>query len=145
LAFFAEAMSSTPAVREDDGIEAVDLTIHEPAIKCGLARSKPSKYSGCGTPDDPFVVEWDLADLQNPYNWSKLRKWVITAQVVFHTPLYTKLVNNGTLQMAMSTFSVSFGSSSYTGGIQFVMADLHISEEVALLGVTVYVIGFALG
>ena len=39
------------------------------------------KYPGRGTPEDPFVVDWDLGDPENPFNWSKLRKWIITLQV----------------------------------------------------------------
>jgi hypothetical protein len=39
------------------------------------------KYPGRGTPHDPFVVDWDLGDPENPFNWSKRRKWLITLQV----------------------------------------------------------------
>lgn len=48
-------------------------------------------------------------------------------------------------QMALCTFTVSFGSSSYTGGIQGTIQDLNISEDVAILGISLYVLGFALG
>ncbi|KAG5645832.1 hypothetical protein DXG03_005173 [Asterophora parasitica] len=49
------------------------------------------------------------------------------------------------MQLALCTFTVSFGSSSYTGGIQGTMRDLRISEDVAILGISLYVLGFALG
>ena len=39
------------------------------------------KYPGRGTAEDPFVVDWDLGDPENPFNWSVLRKWIITLQV----------------------------------------------------------------
>ena len=39
------------------------------------------KYAGRGLLEDPYVVEWDQNDPENPYNWSKRRKWVITLQV----------------------------------------------------------------
>ncbi|KAF8964653.1 major facilitator superfamily domain-containing protein [Flammula alnicola] len=77
-------------------------------------------YLGSGTAEDPYVVDWDLNDPEDPYNWSKLRRWIITAQLAF------------------CTWTVSFGSSSYTGGLQFVMRDLHISHIALRLG-------FALG
>jgi hypothetical protein len=41
-------------------------------------------YTGSGTPDDPYVVDWDLNDPDDPYNWPKAKKWLITAQVRFH-------------------------------------------------------------
>lgn len=49
------------------------------------------------------------------------------------------------LQLALCTWTVSFGSSSYTGGMQDTMRDLHISDNVAILGISLYVLGFALG
>jgi hypothetical protein len=38
-------------------------------------------YLGSGSTDDPYVVDWDLNDPEDPYNWSKRRKWLITMQV----------------------------------------------------------------
>lgn len=48
-------------------------------------------------------------------------------------------------QLAVSTWVAAFCSSSYTGGLTDTMGEFHISEEVALLGVSLYVLGFALG
>lgn len=42
------------------------------------------KYAGGGTHEDPYVVDWDLGDPENPFNWSKDRKWAITFQVGPH-------------------------------------------------------------
>ncbi|KAF8163013.1 major facilitator superfamily domain-containing protein [Crassisporium funariophilum] len=84
-------------------------------------------YMGSGTQDDPYVVDWDLNDPEDPYNWPNLQKWIITAQ------------------LAATTFTVSFSSSSYTGGLQYTMRDLNISYNVAILGISLYVLGFALG
>ncbi|KAJ3476096.1 hypothetical protein NLI96_g11395 [Meripilus lineatus] len=84
-------------------------------------------YPGSGTAQDPYVVDWDKGDPEDPYNWSPRRKWAIT------------------LQLAFSTFTVSFCSSSYTGGLASIERDLHISEELAILGVSLYVLGFGLG
>ncbi|KAI0747878.1 MFS general substrate transporter [Daedaleopsis nitida] len=85
------------------------------------------KYPGRGTHSDPYVVDWDLGDPENPYNWSDLRKWAITAQ------------------LATSTFTVSFCSSCYSGGLESMSAELHMSEVLAILGVSLYVLGFGLG
>lgn len=38
-------------------------------------------YLGSGTPTDPYIVDWDLNDPEDPYNWSKTKKWAITMQV----------------------------------------------------------------
>jgi hypothetical protein len=40
-----------------------------------------SYFPGKGTSNDPYVVNWDLGEPQNPYNWTNKRKWIITAQV----------------------------------------------------------------
>ena len=47
-----------------------------------LKFAPPSKYPGTGTAQDPYLVDWDVFDVENPFNWSKPRKWVITAQVM---------------------------------------------------------------
>jgi MFS family permease len=42
-------------------------------------------------------------------------------------------------------FVVTFGSSAYTPGLQSVMEDFNVSTEVALLGLSLYVVGIAAG
>ena len=49
------------------------------------------------------------------------------------------------LQLAISTFTVSFCSSCYSGGLASMRAELHMSEVLAILGVSLYVLGFGLG
>lgn len=50
-----------------------------------------------------------------------------------------------TAQLAYGTFCVTCCSSTYSGAIPYMMEDLHMSEEIALLGLSVYVVGFGLG
>ncbi|KAJ3561725.1 hypothetical protein NP233_g10018 [Leucocoprinus birnbaumii] len=88
---------------------------------------KPRTYPGSGTSDDPYIVDWDLNDPENPYNWSTIRRWFITAQ------------------LASTTFTVSFSSSAYSGGLGGIQHDFNISDDVAILGISLYVVGFALG
>lgn len=79
--------------------------------------------------EDPSkVVTWDGDDdPERPMNMPTWRKWAI-------------VVSTG-----LMTFSVAFGSSVYTSTI-FVTADeFHVSSEVMLLGLSLYVLGFALG
>lgn len=49
------------------------------------------------------------------------------------------------LQLGLSAFAVSFCSSCYSGGLASMSAELHLSTTVAILGVSLYVLGFGLG
>ena len=40
---------------------------------------------------------------------------------------------------------MAFCSSLYTGGLVAIEEELHVSHEVAILGVSLYVLGFGLG
>ena len=42
---------------------------------------RQGKYPGRGTHEDPHIVDWELGDAENPFNWSRARKWAITGQV----------------------------------------------------------------
>ncbi|KAF8212493.1 MFS general substrate transporter [Mycena galopus ATCC 62051] len=85
-------------------------------------------YPGSGTKQDPYVVDWDSeADAENPLNFSNCKKWIITSQLAF------------------CTWTISFSSSVYSGGLETMARDLNISDNVAILGLSLYVLGFALG
>lgn len=84
-------------------------------------------YPGAGTQEDPYVVNWIPNDPRNPFNWSETKKWSIT------------------LTVALSTLAVALVSSAYTGGIREIMMKFSISQEVATLGVSLFVLGFAIG
>lgn len=90
---------------------------------------------GAGKPYPPelpdpeqFVVEFTGADdPMHPQNWSLRSK--ITISVV----------------LAYSTFVSSFASAIYSSAVTEIGPYFHISTEVAILGVTLYVLGFASG
>lgn len=84
-------------------------------------------YAGSGTEEDPFVVEWIPNDPRNPMQFNPRIKW-----------LYTVIV-------AFATLAVSLASSAYAGAISEVLKDMDVSEEVATLGVSLFVLGFAVG
>lgn len=84
-------------------------------------------YAGDGTHEVPFIVEYRQIDRQDAMSFSRGRKWAIA------------------LCQALSFFAVTFGSSVYASGIPEVMESLHVSAEVATLGLALYVLGFALG
>ncbi|KAL3448442.1 MFS general substrate transporter [Aspergillus insuetus] len=50
-----------------------------------------------------------------------------------------------TVVMALATLAVSLDSSAYSGGITQIIEEFHISTEVATLGVSLFVVGFAIG
>ncbi|KZT11514.1 MFS general substrate transporter [Laetiporus sulphureus 93-53] len=89
--------------------------------------AREKRYPGSGTLEDPYVVDWDQGDPENPFNWKKSKKWVIT------------------IQLAYATWVAAFCSSAYSGGITYTVKELHVSKEVALLGVSLYVLGFFVG
>ncbi|KAF4995488.1 hypothetical protein FGRMN_5109 [Fusarium graminum] len=85
------------------------------------------KYDGSGTEEDPYLVKWIPNDPRNPMAFSQVKKWFIT------------------LTVAITTLAVALVSSAYTGGIRQIIMEFQISQEVATLGVSLFVLGFAIG
>ncbi|KAM3527498.1 hypothetical protein NHJ13051_002912 [Beauveria bassiana] len=85
------------------------------------------KYPGKGTTESPFVVDFLPEDSYNPFTFSESRKWMIIGV------------------QAAATLAVAFASSAYSGGIRDIFIDFRVSQEVAILGVSLFVLGFALG
>ncbi|KZM25906.1 transmembrane transport [Ascochyta rabiei] len=84
-------------------------------------------YQGSGTEDDPFVVSWLEDDPVNPLNYSLTLKWCITMMV------------------AVATLAVAFASSAYSGGIAQILLEFHIVQIIGTLGISLFVLGFAIG
>ncbi|KAL7798438.1 major facilitator superfamily transporter [Trichoderma ceciliae] len=84
-------------------------------------------YGGHGTVESPYLVEFIPGDRWNPMGFKSSFKWAIT------------------LVQASATLSVSFASSAYSGGISEIIKEFDISTEVAILGVSLFVVGFAIG
>ena len=84
-------------------------------------------YTGNGTNDDPYLVDYLHNDRQDAMNFSKERKWTIA------------------ILQSLSTFAVTFASSVYVSGIEGIMQRFDVSEGVATLGLSLFVLGFALG
>ncbi|KAH6874723.1 major facilitator superfamily domain-containing protein [Thelonectria olida] len=85
------------------------------------------EYPGSGTEDDPYAVTWIPSDSHNPQRFSPLRKAVITGLG------------------AIITLGAAFTSSTYAGCVPQVMQDLGAGEELATAGISLYVLGFAVG
>ncbi|KAJ5612961.1 hypothetical protein N7510_006155 [Penicillium lagena] len=90
---------------------------------------------GAGKPYPPdlpdpeqYLVEFnDANDPLHPQNWPFGRKLVISAV------------------LAYSSFASSFASAIFSSAVVEVSPEFHVSSEVAILGVTLYVMGFASG
>lgn len=78
-------------------------------------------YEGSGTDEDPFVVNWIENDPRNPMLFAMWKKWSLTMLV------------------AIATLAVAFVSSAYSGGVSEILGDFHSSEEVGILGISLFV------
>lgn len=84
-------------------------------------------HDGSGTEEDPYAVSWIPNDPRNPMNFSALKKWSITV-------------------IASSiTLAVSLVSSAYSGGMSRIVTDFGADQEVVILGISLFVLGFAFG
>lgn len=73
------------------------------------------------------LVTFTPGDPENPKNWSKAYKWYCTMVV------------------AITCFVVAFASSVVTADLIGVRETFNVSEEVALLTITLFVVGFGVG
>ncbi|KAI1799927.1 MFS general substrate transporter [Daldinia bambusicola] len=85
------------------------------------------RYKGSGIAEDPFIVDFLPEDPKNPMKFAVWKKWGITG-----------------LQ-AIAVLAVTFVSTAYSGGIGEVIREFQVGEEIAILGVSLFVLGFAVG
>lgn len=84
-------------------------------------------YAGEGTEDSPYLVEFLPKDHWNALTHKRSYKWAIT------------------ISEATAVLAVTFASSAYSGGVQEVIKSFNVSTEIAILGVSLFVLGFAIG
>ncbi|KAJ5939492.1 Major facilitator superfamily domain general substrate transporter [Penicillium verhagenii] len=84
-------------------------------------------YPGSGTTKDPYLVDWLPNDPKNGFNLPPAIKWTIV------------------LICAFSTLACSLSSTIFAGAIIQIEDFFHVKEEIAILSVCLYVLGFALG
>lgn len=73
------------------------------------------------------LVTFTVGDPENPKNWSKAYKWWCTMVV------------------ALTCFTVAFNSAVITANMEGPAEEFGVSEEVSLLAITMFVIGFGVG
>jgi hypothetical protein len=77
---------------------------------------------------DPNLIEWDGPnDPNNPMNFPRWRKWVITTM------------------MGVMTFCITFASSVFSTATEATAEVFGVSSEVMTLGTSLFVLGFAVG
>lgn len=84
-------------------------------------------YQGSGTEDDPYIVTWIPDDPRNPMLYGPVRKWTLT------------------MTMGFATLAVAFVSSAYSGGAEQIIMEFGCSQIVYTLGISLFVLGFAIG
>jgi multidrug resistance protein len=85
------------------------------------------EYIGNGTDLDPYAVSWIPNDPRNPLLFDTAKKVTITLAVAF------------------STLIVSLTSSAYSGSMRQIENHFQVSTEVATIGLSLFVLGFAIG
>jgi hypothetical protein len=80
-----------------------------------------------GKYEDHELVTFTVNDPENPKNWSKAYKWYCTMSVAF------------------TCFVVAFCSAVITADLEGPSKAFNVSEEVSLLTITLFVIGFGVG
>ncbi|QWU90053.1 hypothetical protein CA3LBN_004411 [Candidozyma haemuli] len=97
----------------------------------GRTKSRASQSTAKSEPKelDPEIelVTFHINDPENPHNWNIWLKW-------FYTFIYSWAV-----------ISAAYGSSSLAGGLGLISEKYHVSNEVAVLTVSLMVIGFLVG
>ncbi|KAH7078176.1 major facilitator superfamily domain-containing protein [Paraphoma chrysanthemicola] len=82
---------------------------------------------GSGTTTDPYLVQFPRGDPRNPTNFPLRQKWIITSIV------------------SISVFAVTMTSSAYSGSSKEIRQAFDMSSNVNPLGVSLFVLGFAVG
>ncbi|KAI1325694.1 MFS transporter [Xylariaceae sp. FL0255] len=92
-----------------------------------LLEEPEQRYQGHGIATNPYIVEFVVGDPKNPLNWTKTRKWTITAIAT------------------IAVFATTLASSAYSSSRQQILAELHGNNEEFAAGVSLFVLGFAIG
>jgi multidrug resistance protein len=85
------------------------------------------KYKGDGSEKSPFIIDWLDYDPENPMKWKTSYKWFVAMIVT------------------AATLAVDFASSAYSGPFNELREQFHVGDEVITLGLSIYVLGFAVG
>ncbi|KAG7195631.1 uncharacterized protein KQ657_003398 [Scheffersomyces spartinae] len=92
-----------------------------------IEKSQDDSSSGIEK-EDLIIVDWDGEDdPENPQNWPTYQKVIFASLVGF------------------LTFSVYVASAIYTPGLEEIMSQFNVSETVAIVPLTMFVVGYGIG
>lgn len=116
--------SETPRADHSDSSSS---TRAEQELEEGRGGPLPGQDPKDESRNDVIWVEFPKGDPENPFNFSKFRKWTITILAAFFT------------------IEVAATASAYVPGIPQMERDLNVkNHELSLLGIAIYAAGFAL-
>ncbi|ODQ65495.1 SCR1 protein [Nadsonia fulvescens var. elongata DSM 6958] len=96
--------------------------------KTGNESSEDTNNENADPSSGYIIVDWyGPDDPENPHNWPIMKKVFLGAQIGF------------------LTFSIYVGSSIYTPGILEIMEDFKISQVMAILPLSLFVVGYGIG
>ena len=121
-------------VPEKDAQKARDLRHfeedHGRGKEADLEAGKPQAAIGPGEEDekDPNLIDWDGPDdPENPQNWPFMKKAMATGS------------------LSLTTLCITFASSVFSTATMPTAMEFGVSEEVMILGTSLFVLGFAIG
>lgn len=133
-----EILDSTPSTAVNTAAPSLAPSIHAQGtddLENGITAEKRTsetatkvqKLFGCVDPVT-YIIDWNGPnDPTNPMNFPRSKKWVIT------------------MSTALMTFVVSFASSVFSTATTVTAVKFDVSLEAMILGVSLYVLGFAFG
>lgn len=119
----------TAGLNEENFSTEADVEMQRERTNGNLSEKNDEKDDGEDKEEkDPNLVDWDGPDDPgNPMNFPEWKKWVITVVA------------------GLMTFSVTFASSVFSTATTPTSQLFGVSEEVMILGTSLFVLGFAFG
>jgi multidrug resistance protein len=105
-------------------------------------------YPGSGTREDPYIVSFLPHDVGNPYNWPTRIKWLITIIAgggTLATAFASTAFTGQSRKLSSLSTSVTTTDINILGSLVELRSDLGASTELITAGVSLFVLGFALG
>ncbi|KAK8111534.1 uncharacterized protein PG998_007991 [Apiospora kogelbergensis] len=85
------------------------------------------RWSGNGTEEDPYLVDYMDNDPKNPMKFSQVKRWSIM------------------MVQAVAVLAVAFASTAYSAGVVEIIKEFKVDTIIVILGVSLFVTGFAVG
>lgn len=137
-AHIAESNDDTiPAFKNRESLRAILYTdfLHDDSFdklekgsESSLNLPRESQSTANAPAKDPNIVDWNgPGDSDNPQNWPKWRKWIITCA------------------SCMMAAAVTFASSIFSTASVATSEEFHVSTEVTTLGTSLFLAGFIIG